>query len=213
MKDYKKSKIKTLFLENIHVRNIVYFSTLIIAGILLPTLLYWLVYLCLLTFELTKKFPTENINGHEVRIRGVVDKKMDAFNNKVAEKTVKLFKNIAKGFKTIKNLIIPEKEFHVIDLKSELLGEREKIEENNAKEEAVTNIEEIHKRLQEININGSIVRDPKEIAEEKEEYLSLLNILKQYQGTDNKEKIINDTPVPTIEIPDDYNNGHVYKKK
>ena len=196
-------KLKKLFLENRNVRNLVYYNTLIVAAITLPKLLYWLVFICLFAFESIKKFPTEEVNGREVRIRGVVDKKIDVLADKLCNK-------IVKSYKKIKNLVKPKREINVIDLQSELKRIKE---ENITKEAPTNNIEQINKRLQEININGSIIRDSKEIAKEKEEYLSLLKILQQYQGTENKEETFCDTPVPTIEINDDHNKGHMYIKK
>ena len=203
-----KKSLRKLFLENITIRNLVYFNTLLIAGALLPLYLYIVVYLCLLSYETFKEFPKEKVNGRLVQVRGVVDKKVDAFIDKT-------FKDSKKLFKKIKNLIIPKKEIDVIDLHSELIRETKCQEQETAstKEEIVNNVEQINKRLQEMNINGSIVRDPKEIAKEKEEYLSLLKILQEYQGADNKETKFNNTPVPTIEINNDHDGGYSYMKK
>jgi hypothetical protein len=74
-------------------------------------------------------------------------------------------------------------------------------------------IEALNNRLKELNPNGSIVRDPMEIAREKAEYVGLLQLLEQYQAIENKEKTFNNTPVPTLEINNDQEKSYSYMKK
>ena len=202
MKDNKKEgffkKIKNVFMENEIIRLIIYICIIYIAGVSVPFIYFLMVWVGVMILSCKIRNPKEIKNGRLVSKEGKIDQIIVDFADKI-------WVNIKKTVKKIKKKI-RRREVNVIDLTNELK------ESNEINKESINNIEEINNRIQELN-NGSIVRDSKEIAKEKEELLSLIKIVELYQGGHKQEKTINYSEVPTINVDNDCDKVYTYKKK
>ena len=186
-KESKFRKFKRLFMENGCIRLSVYNTVMLLVFIIpMPVLLAYAIIILMCRIEYRAQLASYT---DERDCLGFPVQKIGELDQKVQDFVKKSFKKLIK------------KEYKkTVDEEIKMVDNRE-------------TIEKLNNQLKELNPYGSIVRDPKEIALEKEKYMGLLELLEYYQAQDNKDKQINNTPVPTIEFDNNNDKGYSYMKK